>query len=199
MISQNQIVRLAEAQEHLQLLNRVLSNGRCRSGAVRRVLCRPGIVAPASLGLALQRLSEITYRPTTEADRLSRQLIACQRSDGFFGSHEHATTEEVLAATAAAVRGLMTTAAQRRAAGMEVNRSISESIERGLRALAHQYSQGVEPQTEAVGWALVLWHLGDVAEFRRDICVSDLLAMLDESAADLLEDELARYAHAMAA
>lgn len=200
MISQNQIFRLIEAEEFRQLIQRVLSNGRCRSPLVLRVLSQPDVAASAAIGLALQRLGELTYRPSQLAASLSRRLLGMQQSNGLFGSAEDPSTESLLVATATALRGLITWTAQVQASGSEVDHPTSLAIDRGLNALAEVYSDAsTDVNHDAVAWAIVLWQLGDMAEFRHIVPIKDLLEMLDDSAADLVEDELCRYAHAMAA
>jgi len=199
MISQNQIVRLIEAEEFRQLIQRVLSNGRCRSPMVLHVLSQPEAAATAAIGLALQRLGELTYRPTELANELARRLIGMQKIDGLFGPDASSSREAMLVATSTALRGLMTWRSQIEACGGEIDEPISHAIDQGLSALADVYSDAPDVNEDAVAWAVVLWQLGDVAEFRRLVPVKDLLSMLDEAAADLVEDELCRYAHAVAA
>ena len=69
----------------------------------------------------------------------------------------------------------------------------------GLAALADMYTNRFSPKADGAGWAIVLWQLGDVEAFRKHLHVDELLANLSESALDSIEDELSRYAHAMAA
>ncbi len=208
MISQHQIARLIEAHEYRQLIERILSNGRCRSAMAKRMLTKSDAAPAASLGLSLQRLSEITYSPTELAGSLTRRLLSLQRDDGFFAEGNQ-TEASTLAATAVALRGLITFNAQQQWTH-SVNRlslnpttdvltAITAAINLGLAALANEYEKSHAPDTLAAGWAIALWQLGDVADFRRLISINDLLTALDESATDLVEDELSRYAHAMAA
>lgn len=77
--------------------------------------------------------------------------------------------------------------------------SAAEPIRRGLEALSGLARQGGSAKGDGVAWAIVLWQLGDLAEFRRALNVDQLLHGLGESDADLVEDELCRYARAMAA
>lgn len=199
MISQPQIVRLIEAQEYRHLIDRILANGRCRSAAARRVLMRPECAAVAALGLALQRLCEITYRPTPAAQMLAQQLIALQRDDGTFGDPLEISAESSLAATAVALRGLIAHASQIELTGAAAPESITTSIEDGVNALASQYHSMNDHGVHAVDWAIVLWQLGETPHLRDHVPVDHLLTMLDETATDLIEDDLCRYAHAMAA
>ena len=73
MISQNQIERMIEAREYRQLVVRILGNGRCRSRLAEQLLKRSDVAQAAALGLALQRLGELT--------KMSRFRHACGTND----------------------------------------------------------------------------------------------------------------------
>ncbi len=200
MISQNQILRLVEAQEHRQLVVRVLANGRCRSEMARRVLTSPHAAPVASLGLALQRLGEIEYQHSGATDRLVCRLLDMQRDDGLLGQSDQPVDDALIGASAAALRGLMMWAAADRGNHNGLARSANRAVAHGLDALRHLYVlHSAKNAAFGAGWAIALWQLGDVEAFRKAIPVKDLLATLDESSAELVEDELCRYAHAMAA
>src|SRR4029453_197859 len=102
MISQNQIVRLLDGKEYRHLVERILSNGRCRSSAARSALTRQTTAEPAALGLGLQRLLELTYRPSPTADRICARLMHMQQPDGLFADSE-TRHESLLAASAVAL------------------------------------------------------------------------------------------------
>src|SRR4051812_35090518 len=121
MISQNQIVRLIQAEEFRQLIDRILANGRCNSAIAKRVLRQVEVAAPAALGLAIQRLSELTYGASRFAEVLASRLALMQGTDGMFGGGAQAPPESRLAATAAALRGLITFASQPLSAGANVS------------------------------------------------------------------------------
>lgn len=203
MISERQIARLVEFQEYRQLVDRILSNGRCRSRAAQRILNHPEAAAPAALGLALQRISEITYGPTEAACALSRSLIAMQRRDGLFTVAQHPSLDCLLASTAAALRGLISFVEQHRSTALMIHspmvQAMDECIALGMAALACLFRSGENVNTNAAGWAIVLWQLGDDARFRAAVPAAELLAMLENSSDEVVEDELCRYAHAMAA
>lgn len=198
MLSETQIVRLLEAEDYRHLVERILCNGRCRSVVARRTLTRPQTARLAALGLGLQRLCELAYRARKCADGLADRLLAAQRLDGLFAD-EGASIESKLAVSGAALRGLIMWIDLNRMSGRSVDRAASDAIARGFAALAERFGGGIDVHTDAVGWAIVLWQLGDVPTFRRALPVEDLLALLDESQADLMEDELSRFAQAMAA
>lgn len=200
MISMNQIVRLAQAGEHRQLIVRILANGRCRSELARRVLCRADAAPVASLGLALQRLTEILYQRSSAADQVARRIVDLQRCDGLFGDQSQPLDDALLGASAVALRGLITWMAQNQGARDELAAAVAAAIGRGLDALQGLHAQGEKRiAAPGAGWAIVLWQLGDVDSFRAAISVRAVLEMLDEAGADFVEDELCRYAHAMAA
>src|SRR5207253_1715866 len=147
---------------------------------------------------------EITYRPSPLGHSLAGRLLAMQGRDGFFtnlhdGDGEQTTTESRLAATATVLRGLFTWTAQLHANGLPADASIVSAIDAGLNAIAQLFAGTKDMNTDAVGWAIVLWQLGDVEAFRARVNVAQLLSMLNDVATDIVEDELCRYAHAMAA
>lgn len=199
MISHVQIDRMIELKEYRRLVERILDNGRSRSNMAKRVLSRPEAAGPAALGLSLQRLAELTYAPTATADRIARRLVVMQRRDGLFGYGSDTPYETLLAATAAAVRGLIDYAGHLRASGQPLNPSVNQALERGMDALANSFASLTNTTNGALGWAIVLWQLGDVQAFRQRVPVHQLLAMLNHAAVELIDDDLSRLATAMAA
>src|SRR4051812_34387650 len=103
MMNVRQIERLVERSEHRQLAQRILLNGRCLHQQALERLTQPHNVETAALGLALQRIVELTYRPTAIAAAVAKQLLDLQQRDGLFGDASSAS----VASSAAAVRGLM--------------------------------------------------------------------------------------------
>jgi hypothetical protein len=97
MLSPFRVARLVANEEFDRLLNEVLMNTRPVPLAVRVRLSEQGALAPAALGLALKRLTELTWRPEPPAAELAERLLALQSKDGALGT---------LAATACAVAGL---------------------------------------------------------------------------------------------
>src|SRR5688572_17121639 len=172
MISQNQIIRHIEAQEFSLLVDRILGNGRCRSQSAQRVLRDPAIAAAAGIGLALQRLAELTYRPTPMADGLVQLLMALQRFDGSFAGPTSRTLN--LAATSTALRGLLTWREQRAAAAIGADFDVDAAIERGLNFLQAAFGEHAHMEDAALGWAIVLWQLGDIEAFRSRVPTDEL-------------------------
>lgn len=103
MLSQFRVARLASAEEFDRLLNEVLMNGRPVPLSARLRLSAPGSLAPSALGLALARLSELTWRPEPPAADLAEALLERQSPSGEFGS---------IASTACALAGLGALTAQ---------------------------------------------------------------------------------------
>lgn len=103
MLSQFRVARLASAEEFDRLLNEVLMNGRPLPLSARLRLSAPGCLAASALGLALARLSELTWRPEPPAAELAERLLERQSSLGDFGS---------IPATACALAGLAALHAQ---------------------------------------------------------------------------------------
>lgn len=201
MISQQQILRLIETREFRQLIARILANGRCRSTLARQTLARPDAVEVAAIGLATQRLCEITYRPAPQSAALILRLLQLQHEDGTFSAATCGDEDGILAATAVALRALVSYQSQCSAFSIPLNQQIEDAIARGLNALANAAAAQLIQQrlNDPACWAIVLWQLGDVAEFRQRVCIDSLLNLLTETGAEIIEDELARYAHAMAA
>ncbi|HBS29326.1 MAG TPA: hypothetical protein DEB06_07715 [Phycisphaerales bacterium] len=86
MINMPRLVRLACDGHFDAMLGEVVRNGRPLPLSVRLRLSQPDSLAPAALGLALQRVLELTYRPTDTSVSLLRELLARALPDGSFGS-----------------------------------------------------------------------------------------------------------------
>jgi hypothetical protein len=97
MLTSNRIDRLVATGDFDRLLAHVLGNGRATPLAVRLRLSEASTLPAAALGLALQRLVELTFVPGEETELLVASLLDRQADDGSFGS---------TAATAVAVAGL---------------------------------------------------------------------------------------------
>lgn len=85
MLSIPQIRHLVETRSYERLVDRVLTSGRSGNLSVRLRLGSPEAQAPAALGLALQRVVELTYGPTPLAADIAARLIHLQGRDGLFG------------------------------------------------------------------------------------------------------------------
>src|SRR5690606_18238521 len=95
MINILQIDRLVEQRAWERLIERILQNGRGGSLHVRLRLARREAAAPAALGLAIQRLCELTFGPTPIARGLVAQLLHLQdRSGGFVESDSEGQPED---------------------------------------------------------------------------------------------------------
>jgi len=228
MLRVSQIMQLLRAEQFSLLVDRVLANGRCRSKLVRQALRQGETVEVAAMGLALQRMLELTYGPTAEGDELVHRLLrlhstaddSCRGdegespksdhgdgnvrlSDDLFGVADRSSITSRLAASAVAIRGLNAWLQRPRMNRQPSAQLVQSTLHRCLRALATGWlagpSSSVDEHEWMVAWAIVLWQLGDLAEFRNALPVDDLLAMVDHAAPDLLEDDLSHYAHAVAA
>jgi hypothetical protein len=156
MLTAVQIERLVATERYEHLIARVISGGRCPAACEMDLVhaCRGAGAAPAALGLALQRLTELTYVPCPLARTLAARLIGLQRNDGLwaFGAAS-------LAPSAFALRGLLDFDAQldgRRA--MKV-RGLDEAIDRAARAIASlQRGDGSIGRGDRDA-AIILWQL----------------------------------------
>jgi hypothetical protein len=114
MLTLSQIERLLDAGHYGVLLDRVLANGRCHERELRQALRCPGVLAAAALGMALQRVCELSYGPSPLAARLADRLLDLQQVDGGFGPDRDtpAAARDAILASAIALRGLLDCTAQ---------------------------------------------------------------------------------------
>jgi hypothetical protein len=191
MISPSQIERMVAAGAYGRLVGRILSNGRCRSVEARSRLAQPPAAAAAGLGLALQRLCELTYGPSAMTARLVKRLLLLQHADGLFGA-DAATSP---AATAVAIRGLLAWRDQLEEAGHIVDPALQRAIERGLAALIAAASGNTEAVVDQTDREIILWQLGQCDAFRRALPAASIPA----APAAVPHDDLTRFATAAAA
>ena len=195
MISRVQIQRMVETGAWGRLVQRILANGRCRSAAARQRLSEPGPAMVAGLGLALQRLCELTYGPTDIADRLACRLLRLQRPDGLFGGRESPS----LAASAVALRGLLTWGEQGGRSAAGPHHRLDSAIERGIAAIAATLSRPGQRSSDRVDVEVVLWQLGHNDAFRRAVPVTRIAPSPAGSERRRGGDDLTRFATAAAA
>lgn len=197
MISRRQIERLARSESYGVLAERILGNGRCLSEHGRRRLCRPPGAAAAGLGLALQRLAELTYGPDPLGDELTARLIAQQRADGLFG----VGPDPAPAASAAALKGLMVWADRRAEQGRACGDDVINAIQRALTRLGALLEREVDALIDDVDLAVILFQLADRPAFRRQVRLDALIDRLQQSTDTMSKEDhdLTRYARAMAA
>jgi hypothetical protein len=199
MINAHQIMRLVETRQLIKLADRVLANGRCHNENARRLLTHPETAAAAAPGLALQRLGELTYAATPETDALATLLLGMQRGDGLFGSVLMPVSDRCIAATAAAIRGLLAWTDLRAGPTNELDRQVHEALDRAMAALAQRFQRTNAFNDEALGWAIVLWQLSDRREFRRLLTPAALTHRLRASDIESEIQDLFRHALALAA
>jgi hypothetical protein len=197
MISRRQIERLARSEAYGVLAERILENGRCLSDTGRRRLCQPLGAAAAGLGLALQRLAELTYGPDPLGNELLDRLCAEQREDGLFGAGPNPSP----AASAAALKGLMVWADRQAEHGRACEEKIIASIHRGLNKLCAMLERESDAAIDDVDLAVILFQLADRPAFRRLVHLEALIDRLHHpaDARSETDDELTRCARAMAA
>lgn len=198
MLSLVQIQRLVAARDCRLLVDRVLSNGRLDSQAVRACLTSPQAVVTAALGLALQRACELTYGPTAIAADLAWRLLDQRRGDGLFGTGPTPS----IAASAVAIRGLLAFLDQSRAAarnGRQAPDAIADAVNSAIAALAELQRDDGLLGRDTTETAIVVWQLGDRAEFRAALRLPDLLSSSLDIDDNHEEDALRRLAHAVAA
>ncbi len=211
MINITQIDRLVEQRAWERLIERILQNGRGGNLQVRLRLARRDAAAPAALGLAIQRLCELTFGPTPIARGLVAQLLHLQDGNGGFvesGSDGQPESADCCrrvspAATAIAVRALIQWSDFAQMCGEDVDPRIAVAVSRGLFALACLQDEVGGFDNDVVESAIVLWQLGGRSEFRRVVRFHDLNDLIDaagsEPGAFSSLNEISRLAHAAAA
>jgi len=195
MISTAQIQRMVQTGAFSRLVGRILANGRCESGPARRRLAEPLSAAPAGIGLALQRLCELTYGPSETAASLAERLLRLQRPDGLFGAGADAS----VAAAAVALRGLLDWRQQREDAGAAPDDRLEGAIRRGIDALAAVLARRRTSRLDRVELEVVLWQLGRIRAFRRAVGVVKIAPSPAGPDARGRRDDLTRFATAAAA
>jgi len=195
MISTAQIQRMVQTGAFSRLVERILANGRCQSGPARRRLAEPSSAAAAGIGLALQRLCELTYGPSEAAAGLAERLLGLQRRDGLFGAGADAS----VAASAVALRGLLDWRQQRKDAGSAPDHRLEGAIRRGIEALAAVVARRCTSPLDRVDLEVVLWQLGRIKAFRRAVPVVEIAPSPIGPDGRGRGDDLTRFATAAAA
>lgn len=125
MLNRIRIEQLIRMEQDDRLLDELLANGRNVPLPLRLRLTDPAGRRAAALGLALQRLSELTHGSAKACATVASALIGRQQQDGGFGT---------LAATVAALAGLTTYLDY---APAEVHPgAIDEAVRRGMASLS---------------------------------------------------------------
>jgi len=226
MLSIRQIDKLMDAAAHRRLAQRILANGRCQEPAIVDRLLEPGAVAPAALGLALQRMLELSWGPTGSFTKAVRRLLVCQDSEGLFRttieSLDAAAPEFVqsepfgriappgavppspaLAATAVALRALSQWRDRdlQRTPGQPsslVGR-VGDALERGTAAMARRLSHDLVDAVSPVDAAIVAWQLAEVEPIADRLDLGALRARLRRDDALTAAGSLFEYAYSNAA
>ncbi len=188
MLNLPRLARLAVAGDFERILEEVTRNGKPLPLPVRLRLSESRGLPAAALGLALQRVTQLTYRPTPVAISLARGIVALADPSGLFGT---------IAATAPALAGLLAFTDQLRSLPTsahpdpELVRSIDLAIANSLHRLhrAQEESPAArlgEPPTligDELDSAIVLWQLGLEPRFTSRIRFEDLLNSIGDTAA----------------
>lgn len=187
MISIPKIIRLVAAGQDERLLDEVVRNGRSMPLAVRMRLSEPGVLPAAAAGLALQRVCELTYRPTEASIALMRRVLDRQQlgaAEGSFGS---------VAGTAIALAGLLGVvhqfdalpgSASPRFIDEQLESAVRSALEPAIESLARAQERGLfEGGAGLIGdgidSAIVVWQLGFEPRFTSAIRFEALLEAID--------------------
>lgn len=212
MLSVKQIHQQVQSRAYRRLTQRILANGRCQSPQILKRLLEPGAVAPAALGLALQRLFELTWGSSSESQIILTRLLACQAASGLFGDPdriarngrniEHEGVMSI-AATAIVIQTLTIALAR-----MDLRESRNQSVylpqlkaalERAMMALTRSLDASLSDDINDVDAAIVLWQLGDLKPMARHLGLDQLAARLKQRAGLEHYGELFEYAYSSAA
>jgi hypothetical protein len=190
MLNLPRLSRLVESGEFERILEEVSRNGRPLPIGVRLRLSEPAGLPPSAMGLALQRVCELTYRPTPLAVALARGILDRQDAGGLFGT---------LSATAVALAALfsfsdqlalLTSAAAAERFG--VDEDLARKVRRAVEAAVHRLHRAQEespagrlgePPTligDELDSAIVLWQLGLEPRFTAAVRFGELLSAMDE-------------------
>ncbi len=167
MINLPRMLRLVRAGEFDRLLNDSLRSNRLVPLRVRLRLSEPESLPAAAIGIALQRVVDLTYKPTEITAALLESLLTRQRADGTFGNT--GATVVAAAALGAVARQLDSLAGLR--AGRE---SMPEELSRQLHAALDRAAQALTLATgdfggrlssfgalDPIDGAIILWRLVD--------------------------------------
>lgn len=222
MISVRQIQRLTDIRAFPRLIERILVNGRCNSTEAHRRLLEPGAVAPAALGLALQRLEELTYGPCPTAETVLGSLLELQSSSGLFmspganptglpvcqtspGQPGKQCPDGALAATAVALRGILDWIKQAtdnpyiKSSCLDLLASAQEAADRGIAGLVSRLRRDDTSPFSATDLAITIWQLGDVEFARKRLGLPERTGLLSLDSASSDHDELTQHAFSSAA
>lgn len=191
MISIPRLTKLAAEASYERLMDEVTRNGRPLPLAVRLRLTDPGSLAPAALGLALQRVVELTYRPTPASRDLLARLLGHQGADGGFGAGEASVSSTAVALSAllgvASQINVLPRAALELWMSAEEKAALDQAIGAGLHFLSMAQESGEggallrEPGLigDEIDSAVVLWQLGLQPRFARAVRFEALLTAVD--------------------
>lgn len=185
MLNLPRIARLSVTNDVQRMFDEVCRNARPLPLPVRmRLMDRDGLEAAAA-GLALQRVTQLTYRPTPVAIGLARSLAGMQQECGLIGT---------IASTGVALAGLMAFADQVRSlpstsqVDPDLRRRVDDAVSAGLHRLHRAQEEapadrlGDRPTLigDELDSAIILWQLGLEPRFIRSVRFEDLLAAVED-------------------
>lgn len=189
MLSVNLMQRTLEAGDHDRLLRELSDNGLTLPLSLRVALSAS---EPAVLGLALRRLVELTYGPTSLSRDLIGKLLDHQQADGTFldraeaSAHRREETPDPLT-TAAALAGLARLMAEH--PGFSYDPPLTGRLEQGFAALGRlQDCDGLftapadrSLADRALTTAFIVNLLGAVPAFRGAVRLYELRGWFDRN------------------
>ncbi|MFN0010573.1 MAG: hypothetical protein ACKVS8_02900 [Phycisphaerales bacterium] len=150
MLNIRKIERLADTGQWEALIDALAANGRPLPLSVRLRLSEAPSATVAALGLALQRMTELTYAPTAEALEAAARL--CDQIH--LAARAASSNRPCGSAVAVAMAGLGDLARQANDCGRGLAAPLAERIESSLRASTWLLAQSFPPHTaQAAGAA----------------------------------------------
>ena len=171
MLKHFRVAKLVDSGDFDRLLNEVQMNTRQLPLPLRLRLSGEASLEVSAVGLALSRLTELSYRPEPPVEALIARLVGLQNDEGWFAAattQEHgARAEATITASAIALSALR--AVQRQIAALpgsrvgmrflsgDLEEKLELAVERGLAWLsrrAEEQAEAFAPEApERFGWA----------------------------------------------
>jgi hypothetical protein len=182
------------------LIGRILSNGRCEDVAIRGLLQSPRSARRVGLALALQRLLELAYGRTTQADGLARRLARLELAASPTRQQPEGERVADLAATSVVANALLDWLELAPSRRVELtSQLVDRATRRCLSALARAQHPDGSLAKSSLLTTIVLWQLGDHARFERAVRSDAMKQWLETRRSAAAPDEMRALAYAPAA
>jgi hypothetical protein len=187
MLQVTKLLRLLEAQRYGQVIDEVLRNGRPLPVALRSRLAGEAEARFAALGFGLQRVVELSYAPSAEAERLAAAAVDASSELSGGGGGAAVMVRPSPAAMAILIAGLVDVLGLADSTGCDLSPGLPGRIRAVIRTACYELAEaqaGLAVRDarsgglvgDAVDSSVVLWQLGprheallglEVPSFRR--------------------------------